>query len=58
MPRRSGGTRINIRLNAQLVEWAKSYAKRRGTDLTKLIREYFIALKAHDERQEAEAEQI
>lgn len=58
MARRPQKARLNLKIDARLKEWAREYAKRRGSDVTKLICEYLIALKAHDERQEAEAEQI
>lgn len=60
-PRKGRGrtkARLNLKIDPQLKDWAKLYAEQRGTDITKLICEYLLALKAHDESQHAEAEQI
>lgn len=51
--------RLNLKIDSDLKDWAMEYAKRRGTDVTKLITEYFIYLREQEQRQEAEyVEQI
>jgi len=49
--------RINIRLNMDLVEWAKVYARRKGFSLSGLIRKLLVEERERDERVQ-EADQI
>jgi hypothetical protein len=46
--------RLNLKIDPELKDWAKEYARRHGTDVTKLITEYFLYLR----RQEAEQEYV
>lgn len=51
--------RLNLKLDKELKDWAMRYAKQRGTDVTKLITEYFIYLRQRERQQESEyVEQI
>jgi len=51
--------RLNLKLDKDLKVWVMDYAKRRGTDVTKLITEYFMFLREEEQRQDAEfVEQI
>lgn len=52
-------SRLNLKIDRELKDWAMEYAKRRGTDVTKLITEYFIYLREQEQRLDIEyAEQI
>lgn len=52
-------SRLNLKIDQDLKNWAMDYAKRSGTDVTKLITEYFIYLREQEQRQDAEyVEQI
>lgn len=52
-------SRLNLKIDRELKAWAMEYAKRRGTDVTKLITEYFIYLREQEQRLDIEyAEQI
>lgn len=52
-------SRLNLKIDKDLKKWVMGYAKRRGTDVTKLITEYFIFLREQEQRQDAEyVEQI
>lgn len=52
-------SRLNLKIDRELKDWAMEYAKRRGTDVTKLITEYFIYLREQEQRLDVEyAEQI
>lgn len=52
-------SRLNLKIDKDLKRWVMGYAKRRGTDVTKLITEYFIFLQEQEQRQDAEyVEQI
>lgn len=52
-------SRLNLKIDRELKKWVMDYAKRRGTDVTKLITEYFIFLREQEQQQEAEyVEQI
>jgi len=52
-------SRLNLKIDQDLKAWAMDYAKRRGTDVTKLITEYFIVLREQEQRQDVEfVEQI
>lgn len=46
--------RLNLKIDRDLKRWVMGYAKRRGTDVTKLITEYFIFLREQEQRQDAE----
>lgn len=46
--------RLNLKIDRNLKKWVMGYAKRRGTDVTKLITEYFIFLREQEQRQDAE----
>lgn len=37
-------TKLTLRLDAELIEHAKAYASERGTSLSQLVAEYFLAL--------------
>jgi hypothetical protein len=51
--------RLNLKIDGDLKEWVMSYAKRSGTDVTKLITEYFIYLRKQEENQNVDfVEQI
>jgi hypothetical protein len=47
-------SRLNLKVDKDLKKWVMDYAKRRGTDVTKLITEYFIFLREQERRQDAE----
>jgi hypothetical protein len=40
--------RKNFRFPADLAEWAQSYADRKGTNVTKLIVDYFVLLREQE----------
>lgn len=51
--------RLNLKIDEDLKDWIMEYAKRNGTDVTKLITEYFIFLRRQEEAQANEyVEQI
>lgn len=43
-------SRLNLKIDQELKNWAMEYAKKRGTDVTKLITEYFIFLREQETR--------
>lgn len=45
-------SRLNLKIDRDLKDWARDYAKRRGTDVTKLITEYFIFLREQERQEE------
>jgi hypothetical protein len=45
-------SRLNLKINQDLKDWARGYAKKRGTDVTKLITEYFIFLREQELQEE------
>jgi len=47
-------SRLNLKVDKELKKWVMDYAKRRGTDVTKLITEYFIFLRDQERRQDVE----
>jgi len=47
-------SRLNLKVDKELKKWVMAYAKRRGTDVTKLITEYFIFLREQEQRLDAE----
>ena len=47
-------SRLNLKVDKDLKKWVMDYAKRRGTDVTKLITEYFLFLREQEQRQDAE----
>lgn len=52
-------SRLNLKIDSELKDWIMEYAKQHGTDVTKLITEYFIFLREQERQQEAEfVEQI
>lgn len=52
-------SRLNLKIDRELKDWVMEYAKRRGTDVTKLITEYFLFLREQEQRLDAEyVEQI
>lgn len=50
--------RLNLKIEEDLKDWVMDYAKRNGTDVTKLITEYFIYLRRREESADEYAEQI
>lgn len=46
--------RLNLKIPEDLKEWAKDYAQRHGTDVTKLICDYFRYLREEERKQERE----
>ena len=46
-------TKLTIKLNEQVIEKAKTYAKQRGTSLSKLVENYFNTI-SNDSRVEEE----
>ena len=50
--------RLNLRLDVRLKDWAKDYAERHGTDITKLLCEYLIALRDQEQSDRIDVEQI
>lgn len=46
--------RLNLKIDEGLKDWVMDYAKRSGTDVTKLITEYFLFLRHQEEVQNAE----
>jgi hypothetical protein len=46
--------RLNLKIDKELKRWVMEYAKKRGTDVTKLITEYFIFLREREQRQDVE----
>ena len=57
--RMSEQRRINMKIDARLVEWAFSYAKRQGVTLTHLVETHFTRLRSSEEAMMREdAEQI
>lgn len=52
-------SRLNLKIDRELKDWVMEYARRRGTDVTKLITEYFLFLREQEQRLDAEyVEQI
>lgn len=52
-------SRLNLKIDRELKDWVMEYAKNRGTDVTKLITEYFLFLREQERRLDAEyVEQI
>jgi uncharacterized protein (DUF4415 family) len=52
MPRRKGVTtkaRLNLKLDEDLLDWAKNYAKEHGTNVSTLVRDYFIYLRQQEQ---------
>jgi len=52
MRRRKGVTikaRLNLKLDVDLLEWAKRYAKEHGTNVSTLVRDYFIFLRQQEQ---------
>lgn len=45
-------SRLNLKIDRDLKDWARGYAKKRGTDVTKLITEYFIFLREQEHQEE------
>ena len=45
-------SRLNLKIDRDLKDWARDYAKRRGTDVTKLITEYFMFLRERELQEE------
>lgn len=45
-------TKLTLKLNGEIIEQAKSYAKKKNTSLSKLIESYLGMLVAPDEKQE------
>jgi antitoxin component of RelBE/YafQ-DinJ toxin-antitoxin module len=57
----SKDSRLNLRLEHSLIEWARDYCKRKGMDVSSLIRQLLMQEKEKDEEQRdksADAEQI
>jgi len=46
--------RLNLKIDEGLKEWAKAYAKRHGTDVTKMITAYFMHLREEERKQSSE----
>jgi hypothetical protein len=44
-----GKDRLNLQINEELKEWAKSYARRHHTTLTQLIADHFVSLRKKEE---------
>jgi len=40
--------RVNMRIHGDLLKWAKKYAKKRHTNITQLVTDYFVKLKEKD----------
>jgi hypothetical protein len=52
MRRRKGVTtkaRLNLKLDEDLLEWAKGYAKEHGTNVSTMVRDYFIYLRQQEQ---------
>ncbi len=45
---KNGKVRKNFRFPADLAQWAQEYADKRGTNVTKLIVEYFTTLREQE----------
>lgn len=58
MPKRPQKARLNLKIDARLKDWAKEYAERHGTDITKLLCEYLIALRHQEQSDQIDVEQI
>ena len=43
--KKRGSGRINLWISADLAEWAREYAAKRGTSMSEMIREYFKRLR-------------
>ena len=50
--------RLNMKIDKDLKAWIMDYAKRCGTDVTKLITEYFIYLREREKRSAEWVDQI
>ena len=50
--------RLNLKIDSDLKDWAKDYARRRGVDITKLLCEYLIYLREQEKKQVDMVEQI
>ena len=50
--------RLNLKIDPRLKEWARNYAERRGTDITKLLCEYLIALRSQEQNEHIDVEPI
>lgn len=46
--------RLNLKIPEDLKEWAKDYAHRHGTDVTRMICDYFRYLRDEEQKQERE----
>lgn len=60
-PRKGRGrlkARLNLKIDPQLKDWARLYAEQHGTDITKLICEYLIALRKQEQSDQIDVEQI
>ena len=40
---------MNLKIDAQLKEWAQDYATRHGVDITKLLCSYLLALRKQEQ---------
>jgi hypothetical protein len=47
-------SRLNLKLESELKDWVQEYAKRNGTSISQMIREYFRLLKLKEESQDEE----
>ena len=47
--RRPQKARLNLKIDAQLKEWAQDYATRHGVDITKLLCSYLLALRKQEQ---------
>jgi hypothetical protein len=47
-------SRLNLKIDHDLKEWAMFYAKKRGTTVTDLITNYFAFLREEEQRQDRE----
>lgn len=41
--------RLNLKLDEELLEWAKGYAKEHGTNVSTLVRDYFVFLRQQEQ---------
>lgn len=41
--------RVNMRIYGDLLKWAKKYAKKKRTNVTQLVTDYFVKLKEKDD---------
>ena len=56
--KRPGKARLNLKIDTRLKDWARDYAERHGTDITKLLCEYLIALRNQEQSDQIDVEQI